>query len=172
MDRGHLIAKGRSAMRPGPLLAFFCGVVFLALMGPLPLAEAQKKKPKAKEETGPIRAEGRFEAFVQGQDARYAIWHESLIWHLHVTSKKNQKAKFQGKVWVTKGILQVRYAGLEKAKKFDSADWVFPHTNRRGFDFQIWTSGAVDNLTFQASAEADDIHFDLLTNGDNDAKRI
>lgn len=153
--------------------------VFLACLsasGPTPTEAAQKAKKKKKDgPMGPIEPSetvGRPSKFEQGADARYALWFDAGIWHLRVTSKKEQRTKFEGRVEVQKGTLAVQAFGLEKAPKAEDADWVVLLPKQKGFTFHLVTAGEVDAVSFRPSDDAEEIGFTLLTNSDDNPKRI
>jgi hypothetical protein len=135
-----------------------------------PEASAQtKKKKKAAAEPAAVNPVGR-PKFEAGGAARVAIWHDGGVWNLRATSGK--KAQFNGRVEVDEGTVNVAFEGLEKTKKLKYADWVVPLPKKRGFEFQIVTSGKIDGFTFKPSANAKEVSFQIRVDQDNNPKKI
>lgn len=136
-----------------------CGLA-ACLSGPGPALAA---------DDGP-NAESRPEQFKQGMKACFAVWREEGVWHLRATSKAEKK--FTGSVRCDADRIVGRFDGLESAKKPKNADWVSPHADGKGFDFQFVTAGAVDGLEFKVGPKAESVTFDLLVGGDDDPQKI
>jgi hypothetical protein len=163
-------------MRTSVVLLLLAGMflAFVCVSAPTPTAAAQKakKKKKAPEPSGSLDPVGRPAKFAEGQDARYALWVENDVWHLRVTSKKGQRAIFEGRVEVQKGAVTLGIGGLERSSKPGDADYVNALPKKKGFAFRLVTFGAVDALTFKVSEDAPEVGFTLLTNGDDNPKRV
>ena len=117
---------------------------------------------------------GRPEKFRQGGGDGYALWYDDDegIWCLRVTSKANTRTHFTGTVKVEGDKVIGEFQGFEKAKKAKDADWVFPHKDRKGFDFSFATFGKTDGVNFKAGKKAESIKFKLLVAGDDAPRRI
>ena len=165
-------------MRPYVLMLLAAGLFMggLIVSAPTPTEAAQKKKKKKGDEPPgliePIETVGRPAKFEQGQEARYALWFDDGLWHLRVTSGKNQRTVFEGRVDVKSGTLAVLAFGLEKAAKADDADWVALLPKQKGCTFHLVTQGELDSLDFRPSDDADEIAFTLRINSDDNPKRI
>jgi hypothetical protein len=144
------------------------GLTLLMLHGPEASAQKKKKK-KSADDAGVVSPIGR-PKFDAGGSPRIAIWHDGDVWNVRATSKK--RAQFNGRMEVDEGTVNVAFEALEKSKKPQDADWVRPLPKKRGFEFQIVTSGKIDGFTFKASAEAKEVSFQLRVDQDNDPKKI
>ncbi|MSR33139.1 MAG: hypothetical protein EXR99_16765 [Gemmataceae bacterium] len=64
------------------------------------------------------------------------------------------------------------FQGLDKSKKANKAAWIFPRSDKRGFNFRFNTGGATDGLTFKTGPKATAVQFKLITGQDDDPTRI
>lgn len=119
---------------------------------------------------------GRPEQFKQGRRTVYAIWFDDGVWNLQVTSpdsgKKAGRKIFSGRVEVDGDFLIGEFQGLDKAKKAKDTDWIVPHPDRKGFDFQFATFGKTDGVNFKVGPKSRTITFNLLVGGDDDPDKI
>jgi hypothetical protein len=153
------------------LLAGALGVVVI-LAATAPDAAAQKKKKKTTtDDIGVVNPIGRPD-FDAGQTARIALWVDGDVWNLRVTSPKETRATFNGRIETKEGTVVGAFESLEKAKKALKADWVTPLPRNRGFEFHINTTGKVDGFAFKASKDTKDLYFQLRVNQSDDPKRI
>lgn len=118
---------------------------------------------------------GKPKDFKGGEDARCAIYYDGEWWYIKTTSKNRGKlsAKYQWTGTVsTQDKIEGKFDQLEKAKKAANADWIVPHANGNGFDFQFWNRGGVDEVKFKAGPNAKDITFKIRVKGQKQPKVI
>ena len=134
------------------------------------MASAQKKFARP---TGPIDPIGQPDAFQKfyGKGAMSAIWFDpdDKHWHLRVTSPQAQKRAdrkaFSGRVRIDGDAIRLKAQGLDKTKRVKSADWVFPHSDGRGFDYNFATFGMADGIDFQTDKATKEVTFTLKLGG-------
>lgn len=115
---------------------------------------------------------GRPKKFTQGKRAMYGVWNDDGIWRLRMTGKKDVKVIFTGVIRAQGDRLIGEWQGLEKADKAKNADWIFPHTDGKGFDFRFVVFGKTDGVNFKVGPKAESVMFKLLVDGDDDPKKI
>jgi hypothetical protein len=127
-------------------------------------------------ETAGINPVGKPAKFDDTKGARYAVWYADEAWHLRVVAPKPKKGPgeaFEGSVRIEGGkVAGGDFQGLEKAKKAQSADWVFMHADGRGLDFRFLSSGKVDAINVKPSKEATGVSFRLLIGGNEQPQRV
>jgi hypothetical protein len=153
---------------------------FAVLMGAFALLTLQMTLGLAADDA--LDPFGKPKQFKQSKRAVYGVWYEDGAWHLRMTSKdgkgkgkgkgKNDRVTFNGSVKVAGDRLIGEFQGLEKAKRVRNADWILPHVNGRGFDYQFATFGKTDGVTFTVGPNAQSITFKLLFEGIGDPMRI
>jgi hypothetical protein len=145
-------------------------VVMVVLMLHAPEASAQKKKKKKTTDDAGVASPIGRPKFDAGGPGRLFVWHDGDTWNVRATSTK--RAQFNGRIEVDEGTINVAFEALEKSKKPKDADWVQPLPKKRGFEFQIVTSGGIDGFTFKPSADSKELSFQIRVDQDNDPKKI
>lgn len=159
---------------------FVFGIACLVLTLSADPAVGQKKKKKKRPEppAGVIDPVGQPAGLEKkaGKVALYAVWYEDGFWHLRVTSPKGkfdpEKTKLTGRVRVNGDRVGLQVQGLDLAKKPGRADWIFPHSDLRGFDFQFATFGKIDGVNFNADKKSTEIEFTLMIDGGEQPKHV
>ena len=138
-------------------------------------------KDKAKDKTTPAPftgdPSGRPKEFKTGAATLCAIWHDGESWNIQTTGKKLPKGpspyhRWGGSVRIEGDTFSGTFGKLEKAKKITNADYVVPHADGRGFDFQLVNRGGRDDLKFKAGAKATEITMKIVCDNMSDTKKI
>ncbi len=120
---------------------------------------------------------GKPKAFKTGGSTMCAVWHDGEFWNIHTTGKKQTKGasalhRWGGSIRIEGDTYVGKFDKLEASKKAINADWVVPHIDGRGFDFQLLNRGHRDELKFKVGSNATSITMKIVCDNKSDTKKI
>ena len=126
------------------------------------LAWQDSEKDKEKDKTAPVpytgNISGRPKDFKVGGGNHVAVWHDGELWNIFTTGKRGKVASAQhrwgGSVRIEGDTYVGQFGKLEAARKAYNADWIVPHADGRGFDFQFINRGGHDEVKFKLGPNA------------------